>query len=57
MMVTAFWGIAARLGDAHVAKAKPAPNGAFHRRAIRRPNNVRQRALAFLEGTRQPAAL
>ena len=40
MMMTAVWGVAARLGDAHAAKAKPAPKGAFYSRAVSRPNNV-----------------
>src|ERR1700677_3835219 len=40
MMMNAVWGVAARLGDAHTAKAKPAPKGTLYSRAIRRPNNV-----------------
>ena len=40
MMMTAVWGITARLGNIHVAKAKPAAKRTFHSRAIRRPNNV-----------------
>jgi hypothetical protein len=40
MVVTAVWGIAARLGDAHVSKAKPAPKRTFYRGAVGRPNNV-----------------
>src|SRR5271166_525022 len=40
MMMTAVWGITARLGNTHVAKAKPAPKRTFYSRAIRRPNNV-----------------
>ena len=59
MMMTAVWGGAARLGNAHAAKAKPAPKRAFYRRAVRRPNNVekgvggRMRSLS-VRGDRQP---
>ena len=40
MMMTAVWGIAARLGDAHVAETKPAPERTFERRTISRPDNI-----------------
>jgi hypothetical protein len=59
MVVTAVWGVATRLGDAHVSKAKAAPKGAFQGRAIGRPNNVeksvrgRVRSLS-VRGDRQP---
>ena len=33
MMMTAVWGITARLGNTHVAKAKPAPKRTFYSRA------------------------
>ena len=40
MMMTTVWGVAACLGNTHVAKAKPAPKRTFHSRAVKRPNNV-----------------
>src|ERR1700722_2861305 len=40
MMMSRIWSIAARLGDAHVAEAKSAPERAFHGRAIGGPNNI-----------------
>ena len=59
MMMTAVGGVAARLGDAHVAKAKPAPKRTFHSRAIRRPNNIEKGVSGCLSslrvrGNRQP---
>jgi transposase len=53
------WGVATRLSNAHVSKAKAAPKGAFQSRAIGRPNNVeksvsgRVRSLS-VRGNRQP---
>jgi hypothetical protein len=60
MVVTAVWGVATRLGDAHVAKAKAAPKGALYSRAVSRPDNIekgvggRSRSLR-VRGDRQPA--
>ena len=59
MMMTAVWGSAARLGNTHVAKAKPAPKRTFHSRAIRRPNNIEKGVSGCLRslrvrGNRQP---
>ena len=59
MMMTAVWGITARLGNTHVAKAKPAPKRTFHSRAIRRPNNIEKGVSGCwsslrVRGNRQP---
>jgi hypothetical protein len=40
--VTAVRSIATRLGDAHVAETKPAPECTFERRTIRRPDNIKE---------------
>ena len=42
MMMTAVRRVAARLGDAHVAKAEPAPERSFHGCAVGRPNDVEE---------------